>query len=65
MLTFLHPCLMPIAGTPTIKFCYLGTPMLAKDYVYMCILVAVLPPDIIEHYNLHPLIHKGHIYIEV
>jgi len=39
--------------------------MLAKDYAYMCIPVAVLPLDIIEHYKLQPLIHKGHIYVKI
>jgi len=48
-----------------LKDFYLSTPMLAKDYAYMHIPVAVLPPNIIEHYQLQPLIHKGHIYIKI
>jgi len=48
-----------------LKDFYLGTPMLAKDYTYMHILVAVLPAKILDHYNLHPLIHKGHIYVKI
>jgi len=31
----------------------------------MHILVAVLPDEILDHYNLHLLIHKGHIYVEI
>jgi len=48
-----------------LKDFYLGTPMPAKDYAYMYIPVAILPPDIIEHYNLHPFIHNNHVYIEI
>jgi len=33
--------------------------MLAKDYAYIFIPVAVLPLDIIDHYKLQPLIHKA------
>jgi len=44
---------------------YLGTPMLAKDYAYMHIPVAVLPTEILDHYNLHLLIHKGHVYVKI
>ncbi len=44
-----------------LKDFYLGTPMLAKHYAYMCISMAVLPNKIIEHYNLCPLVHKGHV----
>jgi len=48
-----------------LKDFYLGTPMPAKDYAYMRIPVAVLPDAIIEHYQLCPLIHKGHVYVEI
>jgi len=48
-----------------LKDFYLGTPMLAKDYAYMCIPVSVLPPEIIDHYKLQPLVHKGHIYVKI
>jgi len=48
-----------------LKDFYLGTPMLAKDYAYMHILVAVLPKEILDHYNWCPLIHKGHIYVKI
>jgi len=39
--------------------------MLAKDYAYMHIPVAVLPDKILDHYNLCPLIHKGHVYVKI
>ncbi len=48
-----------------LKDFYLGTPMEPKDYAYMCIPIAMLPEDIMEHYQLHALIHKGHVYIEI
>ncbi len=48
-----------------LKDFYLGTPMPAKDYAYMHIPMAVLPDKIIDHYNPHPLIHKGYVYIEI
>ncbi len=57
-----------VVSTPmmgNLKDFYLGTPMLAKDYAYMHIPVAILPDKIIEHYNLCPLIHKGHIYVKI
>jgi len=44
---------------------YLGTPMAPKNYTYMCIPIALLPPNIMDHYNLCPLIHNGHIYVEI
>jgi len=31
----------------------------------MCIPVAVLPTEILDHYNLCPLIHKGHEYVKI
>jgi len=49
-----------------IKNFYLGTPMAPKkDYAYMRIPVAMLPPTIMDHYNLHKLVHKGHIYVKI
>jgi len=39
--------------------------MLAKDYAYMHIPVAVLPAEIIDHYNLWLVIHKRHVYVEI
>jgi len=61
-----------MASTPSgqcmmgdLKDFYLGTPMAPLDYVYMCIPVAIHPPNIMDHYNLHMLIHNGHAYIEI
>jgi len=48
-----------------LKDFYLGTPMEPKDYAYMRIPIAMLPDDIMEHYQLHALIHKGHVYVEI
>jgi len=48
-----------------LKDFYLGTPMLPLDYAYMHIPVTVLPPDIMDHYDLHGLIHDGHVYVEI
>ncbi len=48
-----------------LKDFYLGTPMQPADYAYMCIPVAVMPPDIMDHYNLDALVHNGHIYVEI
>jgi len=48
-----------------LKDFYLGTPMPPTDYAYMRILVAVLPPDIMDHYKLHALVHNGHVYMEI
>jgi len=44
---------------------YLGTPMQPHDYAYMRIPVGVIPPDIMEHYQLHALVHNGHVYVEI
>jgi len=48
-----------------LKDFYLGTPMPTKDYAYMRIPVAVLPDEIIDHYNLCLLIQKGHVNVEI
>jgi len=48
-----------------LKDFYLGTPMPTKDYAYMRIPVAVLPDEIIDHYNLCLLIHKDHVHVEI
>ena len=44
---------------------YLGTPMQPWDYAYMQIPVGVIPPDVMEHYQLHTLVHNGHVYVEI
>jgi len=48
-----------------LKNFYLGTPMTANDYVHMCIPMTIHPQVIIDHYNLTPLIYKGHVYVEI
>jgi len=48
-----------------LKEFYLGTPMEPKDYAYMHIPLHMLPNNIIEHYQLKPLIHNGHVYVEI
>ncbi len=48
-----------------IKDFYLGTPMQPPNYAYMCIPVAIIPANIMDHYNLHALIPNGHVYVEI
>ena len=48
-----------------LKDFYLGTPMQPKDYAYMRIPVNVIPRDIMDHYQLHNLVHNGHVYVEI
>jgi len=48
-----------------LKDFYLGTPMPPQDYTYMWIPIAVIPADVMEHYQLHDLIHHGHVYMEI
>ncbi len=33
--------------------------------IWMRIPIAMLPEAIMEHYQLHTLIHKGHVYMEI
>ena len=49
--------------TVDLKDFYLGTPL--DRYEYLRIPLSMLPEEIIQHYNLEPLIHKGHVYAEV
>jgi hypothetical protein len=49
--------------TADIKDFYLGTPM--KRFEYMRIPVAMLPSAIMHQYNLTPLVHNGHVYVEI
>jgi len=44
-----------------LKYFYLGTPMQPRDYAYMWIPVAMLPTDIMDNYQLHDLVHNGHV----
>ncbi len=48
-----------------LKDFYLSTPMQPQDYAYMWILVAMFPPDIMDHYQLHNLVYNGHAYVEI
>jgi len=48
-----------------LKDFYLGTPMEPKDYTYMRIPVAMLPDKIMDHYQLHNLVHHGHVYVKI
>jgi len=48
-----------------LKDFYLGIPMQPQDYAYMRVPVAMLPLDIMDHYQLHNLVHNGHIYVEI
>ncbi len=41
-----------------LKDFFLGMPMQAQDYAYMQIPIAVLPPDIMDHYQLHDLVSQ-------
>ena len=59
-----------VLSTPNAKFLtadlkdfYLGTPM--SHYEYMRIPVWMLPDEIIEQYNLTPLIVNGFVYVEI
>jgi hypothetical protein len=46
-----------------IKNFYLGTPM--SCYEYMRLPLNIIPHEIIEAYNLLPLVHNRHVYIEI
>ena len=46
-----------------IKNYYLGTPM--DHYEYMFIPINLIPPEIIDSYNLHKTAHKGKVYVEI
>jgi hypothetical protein len=46
-----------------IKNFYLGTPMARHEF--MRLLIDIIPQEIIDEYALMPLIHKGHIYLEI
>ncbi len=48
-----------------LKDFYLGTPMETKDYVYMQILVTMIPDEFMTHDHLHNLDHNGHVYVEI
>ena len=46
-----------------VKNYYLGTPM--DNYEYMFIPINQIPQEIIDHYNLHNILHKGKVYVEI
>ena len=46
-----------------VKNYYLGTPM--DNYEYMFLPINQIPQEIIDHYNLHNIVHKGKVYVEI
>ena len=46
-----------------VKSYYLGT--LMANYEYMFIPLNQIPQEIIDHYNLHNIVHKGKVYVEI
>jgi hypothetical protein len=44
---------------------FLGTIMPPKDYAYVRVPIHMIPDEVMIHYNLHGLVHKGHVYAEV
>jgi hypothetical protein len=57
-------------STPNAKFMgadikdfYLGTPM--EQFEYMQLPLALIPQEIVDEYDLTPLVHKGHVYLEI
>jgi hypothetical protein len=49
--------------TANLKDFYLETPM--DEYEYMRIPVAIIPEAIMSKYNLVPLVHHDHVYVEI
>ena len=59
-----------VVSTPNAKFIvsdlkdfYLNTEM--KRYEYMRMPITLIPKEIIDQYNLLPLVHDGYIYMEI
>jgi hypothetical protein len=57
-------------STPNAKFMradikdfYLGTPM--ERFKYMRLPLPLIPQEIVDEYDLTPLVHKGHVYLEI
>ena len=44
---------------------YLGTPLPASRYEYLRIHLDKIPPEIIDKYNLTPLLYNKHVYFEI
>jgi hypothetical protein len=64
-------CLLnSVISTPLAKFLtmdlkdfYLGTNL--SRYEYMRIPISIIPAEIIQEYQLEPLIYKGYVYVEI
>jgi hypothetical protein len=59
-----------VLSTPGAKFCvldvknfFLNTPL--TRYEYMWIPIKSIPDNVIEHYNLLPLVHNGYVMVEI
>jgi hypothetical protein len=52
-------------ATIDFKDFYLGTPMQPKDFAYMRIPISLIPDDIMQLYNLAPLVKNGHVYVRI
>jgi len=59
-----------VVSTPDAKFMgielknfYLNTPM--ERYEYMRLPIDIIPDEIIQQYNLLPLVHKCYVYMEI
>ena len=46
-----------------VKNYFIGTPM--DNYEYMFLPINQIPQEIIDHYNLHNIVHKGKVYVEI
>jgi hypothetical protein len=44
---------------------YLGTPLPAARYEYLCIHADKIPTSIMDQYNLTPLLYNRHVYFEI
>jgi len=40
-------------------------PQCPSDYAYMSIPIAIILPDILDHFAFHALVHHGHVYVEI
>jgi hypothetical protein len=64
-------CLLnSVLSTPNAKFMtldvkdfYYGTPM--KRFEYMRILLAIIPAEVVQHYNLDAIASNGYVYMEI
>jgi hypothetical protein len=46
-----------------LKYFYLNTPM--ERYEYMRLSIAIIPDEIVQQYNLLPLVHNDYVYMEI